>query len=42
VERNIFEEYNIGHWIVSEAVFLGLAPVVKEMLNFIKKYPLEE
>ena len=42
LERNIFEEYNIGHWIVSEAVFLGLAPVVKEMLNFIKKYPLEE
>ena len=36
-----FEEYNIGHWIVSEAVFLGLGPVIKEMLTLIKKYPLE-
>ena len=26
-----FEEYNIGHWVVSEAVFLGLARVVKDL-----------
>jgi pyridoxine 5-phosphate synthase len=42
LKERIFEEYNIGHWIVSESVFLGLGPVVKEMLMLIKKYPLEE
>ena len=42
LKQRIFEEYNIGHWIISEAVFLGLGPVVKEMQNLIKKYPLEE
>jgi pyridoxine 5-phosphate synthase len=36
-----FEEYNIGHWIIAEAVFIGLGHVVKEMLTLIKKYPLE-
>ena len=30
-ERSGFEEYNIGHWVVSEAVFLGLARVVKDL-----------
>jgi pyridoxine 5-phosphate synthase len=36
-----FEEYNIGHWIIAESVFLGLGHVIKEMLTLIKKYPLE-
>lgn len=36
-----FEEYNIGHWIIAEAVFIGLGHVIKEMLTLIKKYPLE-
>jgi pyridoxine 5-phosphate synthase len=36
-----FEEYNIGHWIVSEAVFIGLGHVVREMLTLINKYPLK-
>lgn len=36
-----FEEYNIGHWIVAEAVFIGLGHVVKEMLTLIQKYPLK-
>lgn len=36
-----FEEYNIGHWIISEAVFIGLGHVIKEMLTLINKYPLE-
>ena len=35
-----FEEYNIGHWIISEAVFIGLGHVVKEMLTLMNKYPL--
>lgn len=36
-----FEEYNIGHWIISEAVFIGLGHVIKEMLTLMKKYPLK-
>jgi pyridoxine 5-phosphate synthase len=36
-----FEEYNIGHWIIAEAVFIGLGHVIKEMLTLIQKYPLE-
>jgi len=41
LEQALFEEYNIGHWIISEAVFLGLGHVVKEMLTLINKYPLK-
>ena len=36
-----FEEYNIGHWIIAEAVFIGLGHVIKEMLALMNKYPLE-
>ncbi len=36
-----FEEYNIAHWIISEAVFLGLGHVIQEILTLIKKYPLQ-
>ena len=25
VEENLFEEYNIGHWVIAESIFLGLA-----------------
>lgn len=36
-----FEEYNIGHWIIGEAVFLGLGHVIKEMLTLMSQHPLE-
>lgn len=36
-----FEEYNIGHWIIAEAVFIGLGHVIKEMLALTKRYPLK-
>jgi len=36
-----FEEYNIGHWIIAESLFMGLGHVIKEMLILMKKYPLE-
>lgn len=36
-----FEEYNIGHWIIAEAVFIGLGHVIKELLTLMNKYPLE-
>lgn len=41
LEQGLFEEYNIGHWIISESVYLGLGPVIKEMLTLINKYPLK-
>lgn len=36
-----FEEYNIGHWIIAESVFLGMGPVIKEMLALMNKHPLK-
>jgi pyridoxine 5-phosphate synthase len=41
LDQALFEEYNIGHWIISEAVFIGLGHVVKEMLTLINKHPLK-
>jgi pyridoxine 5-phosphate synthase len=41
LQEGIFEEYNIGHWIISESVFIGLGHVVKELLSLIKRYPLK-
>lgn len=41
LQEGHFEEYNIGHWIIAESVFLGLGSVIKEMLTLIKKYPLK-
>ncbi len=37
LSMNIFEEYNIGHWIISESIFNGLGPVVKDLSEIIKK-----
>lgn len=41
LEQGVFEEYNIGHWIIAESVFIGLGHVVKEMLTLMNKYPLK-
>lgn len=41
LQETQFEEYNIGHWIIAESVFIGLGHVVKEMLTLINKYPLK-
>lgn len=30
-----FEEYNIGHWIVAESIFIGLGPVVGKLRRLI-------
>lgn len=42
LESGYFEEYNIGHWIISESVFIGLGHVIKEMMTLINSYPLKE
>lgn len=34
----MFEEFNIGHWIVSEALFTGLKHVVQDLKQLIKNY----
>ncbi len=33
LEQGLFEEYNIGHWIVGEAVFIGLEQVVSDLVK---------
>jgi pyridoxine 5-phosphate synthase len=37
VKENIFEEYNIGHWVICDSVFNGLESSVKKLLNIIDK-----
>lgn len=41
LEQGVFEEYNIGHWIVSESVFVGLSGVVSQLKELMDKYPLK-
>jgi len=38
LKQNIFEEYNIGHWIISQAVFDGLGNVISELTSQFEKY----
>lgn len=37
VDNDLFEEYNIGHWIICESIFHGLSKTVKRLVNIIKK-----
>lgn len=39
LEENLFEEYNIGHWIICQSVFDGLSNVVKSMAEDFAKFP---
>jgi pyridoxine 5-phosphate synthase len=41
LQEGDFEEYNIGHWIIAESVFIGMGHVIKEMLTLINQYPLK-
>lgn len=36
IKHNIFEEYNIGHWIICDAVFHGLGNVVTNLSRLMK------
>lgn len=42
LELKIFEEYNIGHWIICNAVFNGLSNTINVLKNIIRQYPLLE
>ncbi len=35
VDQNFFQEYNIGHWVISEAIFYGLETVVSQLRMLI-------
>ena len=37
VDRNLFEEYNIGHWIICDSIFNGLSNSVKKLVQIINK-----
>ena len=41
LEHKIFEEYNIGHWIICHAVFHGLATTVKNLKAVFEEHPLK-
>jgi len=41
LQEGDFEEYNIGHWIIAESVFIGMGHVIKEMLTLINQHPLK-
>lgn len=38
LKENLFTEYNIGHWVVCQAVFSGLGSVVSSLTSEFKKY----
>jgi pyridoxine 5-phosphate synthase len=41
LELALIEEYNIGHWIIAEAIFDGISgSVVSNLKNLISRYPL--
>lgn len=41
LESKVFEEYNIGHWIICNAVFNGLSNTVKSLKNVFEEHPLK-
>lgn len=41
LESKIFEEYNIGHWIICHALFNGLSNTVKNLKTTFEAYPLK-
>lgn len=40
LEMKVFQEYNIGHFLMSEALFVGIQESVKKMLDLLKAHPL--
>lgn len=40
LEKNLFVEYNIGHWIIAQAVFDGLGSVVKKFREKFDQFDL--
>lgn len=42
LKGQLFEEYNIGHWVICQAVFDGLGQVVGQFVDKFEKYPILE
>ena len=40
LESKLFEEYNIGHWIICQALYEGMGNVIKRFKEQFNKYPL--
>jgi pyridoxine 5-phosphate synthase len=40
LEARLFEEYNIGHWIICQSLFDGLGKVVGDLKNLCDRHPL--
>ena len=41
LERELFEEYNIGHWVISQSIFDGLQNVVGSFRDLFQKFPVQ-
>ena len=41
LKNKLFVEYNIGHWIIAEAIFSGIGPVIKNLAELFEANPLE-
>jgi pyridoxine 5-phosphate synthase len=41
LENKLFEEYNIGHWIICHALFNGLSNTVKALKASFEVHPLK-
>ncbi len=41
LETKIFEEYNIGHWVICHALFNGLGSTIKNLKTIFEVYPLK-
>ena len=42
LKNKLFAEYNIGHWIICQAVFEGLGVTSQKLADLFKKYPMED
>lgn len=41
LEHKIFEEYNIGHWIICNSLFHGLSTTVKNLKTVFEAHPIK-
>jgi len=41
LKNQLFVEYNIGHWVICQAVFQGLGNVISDLKKLFEQYPLK-
>jgi pyridoxine 5-phosphate synthase len=41
LEQGLFVEYNIGHWIICQALFDGLSKVTEELVQVFDQHPIK-